>query len=195
MKVILLDDVARVGHEGEILEVANGYFRNYLEPRNLAVRATKGALRDLETRSRAIERRDEDKRAHAQELVEGLREQKVVIRASTGEGTRLHGSVTAQQIAEAAREQISLEIDRRDIDIPDPIRETGDYLVSAKVYKDVTAQLAVSVLPIDAEKEEQPAAERAEAEAVPEPKAEAAQEAVEESQQPVEDEAEGEEDE
>ena len=84
MKVILLDDVVRVGHEGEVLEVANGYFRNYLEPRNLAVRATKGALKELEARGRAIEGRDEEKREKAQELVESLREHKLVIRAPTG---------------------------------------------------------------------------------------------------------------
>lgn len=194
MKVILLDDVARVGHEGEVLEVADGYFRNYLEPRNLAVRATAGPLKDLQMRRQAIERRDDDKRDEAQELAERLREQKLVIRASTGEGTKLHGSVTAQQIAEATREQMGLEIDRRDIDIPEPIRETGDYLVSARVYKDVTAQLAVSVVPMDVEEEKQPAAEPAEAETAQEPEAEA-EAAAEKPEQAAEDEAESEEDE
>ena len=177
MKVILLDDVARVGHEGEVLEVANGYFRNYLEPRNLAVRATKGALKELEARGRAIDGRDEEKREKAQELVESLREHKLVIRAPTGEGTKLHGSVTAQQIAQAAREQIILELDRRDLDIPEAIRETGDYLVSARVYKDVTAQLAVSVIPIDTEEEKKPVAEDAAPETAQEPEAEADEEA------------------
>jgi len=158
MKVILLDDVARVGHEGEVVEVTDGYFRNYLAPRKLAVKATQGPLKDLEARSRAIEKRDQQKREKAEQAANRLRGQKVTVRAPTGEGTKLHGSVTAQQIAGAAREQLNFELDRRDIDIPEPIRETGDYLVSAKVYKDVVAQLAVSVVPLDAEEKKRPSA-------------------------------------
>lgn len=149
MKVILLADVPRVGHEGDIVEVADGYLRNYLEPRGLAVKATKGALRDLEIRREAIARRDEQKRQRALQLVEELREKRIIVRAPTGEGGRLHGTVTTGQIAQAAEEQLSLIIDRRDIDIPEPIREIGDYLITAKVYKDVEAQLPVRVLPLD----------------------------------------------
>ncbi len=158
MKVILLDDVPALGHEGDVVEVADGHLRNYLEPRKLAVRASKGALKDLEARRLAIQRRDQHKRDEAQELAEGLREQKIVVHAQTGEGTKLHGSVTSQQIADAASEQLGFELDRRDIDIPEPIRETGHYLVTARVYKDVDTQLAVSVIPIEAE-EAEPAAD------------------------------------
>ena len=158
MKVILLDDVPALGHEGDVVEVADGHLRNYLEPRKLAVRASKGALKDLEARRLAIQRRDQHKRDEAQELAEGLREQKIVVHAQTGEGTTLHGSVTSQQIAEAASEQLGFELDRRAIDIPEPIRETGHYLVTARVYKDVDTQLAVSVIPIEAE-EAEPAAD------------------------------------
>ena len=130
MKVILLDDVPRVGHEGDIIDVADGYLRNYLEPRGLAVRATRGAIKDLENRRKAIAQREEEKRVRAQQLAEELRTSKIIVHAPTGEGTRLHGTVTAQQIAEAAAEQLNFQIDRRDIDIPEPIREIGDYLVS-----------------------------------------------------------------
>ncbi len=162
MKVILLEDVQRLGHEGDIVEVAEGYMRNYLEPRGLAVRATKGAIKDLESRRQAIARREEAKRARAAELAAQLRERRIIIHAPTGEGTRLHGSVTAQQIAEAAREQLQFDLDRRDLDIPEPIREIGDYLVSAQIYKGVHAQLSVRVLPLDAVDEELPEAEVAE---------------------------------
>lgn len=162
MKVILLEDVQRLGHEGDIVEVAEGYMRNYLEPRGLAVRATKGAIKDLENRRQAIARREEAKRARAAELAAQLRERRIIIHAPTGEGTRLHGSVTAQQIAEAAREQLQFDLDRRDLDIPEPIREIGDYLVSAQIYKGVHAQLSVRVLPLDAVDEELPEAEVAE---------------------------------
>jgi len=187
MKVILLADIPRVGHEGDIIDVAHGYHRNYLEPRNLAVRATKGAIKDLENRRNAIARREEDKGVKAQALAQQLQEKKIIVYAPTGEGTRLHGTVTAQQIAEAAAEQLSFEIDRRDIDIPEPIREIGDYLVSARVYKDVTAQLPVRVVPLRGEGEEEQAEEAPE-----EAQAEAA-EADEETETEAEEEEEGEE--
>ncbi|MGI5818869.1 MAG: 50S ribosomal protein L9 [Armatimonadota bacterium] len=149
MKVILLEDIPRVGHEGDILDVADGYLRNYLEPRGLAVKATKGAIKDLENRRQAIERRDDQKREEAQKNAEELRGQRIVVRAPTGEGGRLHGSVTTGQIAEAAEQQLGVIIDRRDIDVPEPIRETGDYLITASIYKDVDVQLPVRVIALD----------------------------------------------
>ncbi len=152
MKVILLEDIPRVGHEGDVLDVADGYFRNYLEPREMAVRATKGAMRDLENRRQAIERRDEQKRKRAQEKVKELRERRIIVKAPTGEGGRLHGSVTTGQISQAAEEQLNIIIDRRDIDIPEPIREIGDYLITAKIYKDVETELPVRVVPIEDER-------------------------------------------
>ncbi len=151
MKVILLADVPRVGHEGDVMDVAHGYLRNYLEPRGLAVRAGKGALRDLENRRKALEGRDGQKRQRAQQLAGELRDKRIVVEAPTGAGGRLHGTVTTSQIAEAAEEQLSLVIDRRDIDIPDPIRQTGDYLITAQVYKDVEAQRPVRVVAMEGE--------------------------------------------
>jgi len=153
MKVILLEDIPRVGHEGDIIDVADGYLRNFLEPRGLAVKATKGAVKDLENRRQAIERRDEAKRERAEEKAQELRGERIVIRAPVGEGDRLHGSVTTGQIAEAAEEQLGIVIDRRDIDIPEPIRELGDYLISASIYKDVEVELPVRVIALDEDDE------------------------------------------
>ncbi len=153
MKVILLEDIPRVGHEGDVIDVADGYLRNYLEPRGLAVRATKGALKDLENRREAISRRDERKREIAQQKVEELQDQRIVVRAPTGEGGKLHGSVTTGQIAEAAEEQLGVIIDRRDVDVPEPIREIGDYLITAQIYKNVEAQLPVRVIELDEDDE------------------------------------------
>lgn len=155
MRVIFLHDVERVGHEGEVAEVADGYARNYLIPRGLAVKASKGALRELEERRSAIERRDQDKRDRAASLAQDLAQKAVVVKATVGEGQRLHGQVTAQQIAAAAQEQLELELDRRDIEIPEPIRLLGDYLISARLYKDVRAELPVSVVPDRALKEDE----------------------------------------
>lgn len=151
MKVILLTDVPRVGHEGDVVDVADGYLRNYLGPRGLAIPATKGALKDLENRAQGIARREEAKRERARQLVEELRDKRIVVRAPTGEGGRLHGTVTSGQIAQAAEEQLSLVLDRRDIDIPEAIRELGDYLITAKIYKDVEAQLPVRVVSLTGE--------------------------------------------
>ena len=147
MEVILLGDVERVGHEGDILKVADGYARNYLIPRKLAVPATGGALKDLENRRGAIARRDAEKREAAQALAEQLKDKLVTVKHVTGEGTKLHGTVTTAQIAEAATEQLGLKIDKRDLELAEPIREVGDYLVSARLYKDVHAQLPVRVVP------------------------------------------------
>ena len=107
MKVILLEDIPRVGHEGEIIDVADGYLRNYLEPRSLAVKATRGAVKDLESRREAIARRDDQKRVVAQQKAEELRTKRILVRAPAGEGGRLHGSVTTGQIAEAVEEPVS----------------------------------------------------------------------------------------
>ncbi len=197
MKVILLSDVPRVGHEGDVIDVADGYLRNYLEPRGLAVIATRGALRDLESRREAIERRDDQKRERAQQLVNELRDKRIVVKAPAGEGDRLHGTVTTGQIAEAAEEQLSLVIDRRDIDIAEPIRELGDYLITAKVYKDVEAQLPVRVVGLDGEERSvEEILEEAAEEYIAEEEAAGAEEALEEGldEEAAEEEA-GEEDE
>jgi large subunit ribosomal protein L9 len=146
MQVILLHDVERVGHEGDILNVAGGYARNYLLPRGLAVQATRGAMADLNLRRGAIAKRDDVKRTKADDLAAHLAAQLVEVKATVGEGKRIHGQVTTQQIADAVKAQLDFELDRRDIEITDPIRETGDYLLSVRLYKDVRAQLPLRVV-------------------------------------------------
>lgn len=146
MQVILMDDVERVGHEGDVIEVADGFARNFLLPKKLAVAATRGALKDLENRRRAIEGRESQKAAKAQAIADDLAAKRVTVHARAGEGQRIHGQVTPGMIAEAVSQQLGMEIDRRDIDIAEPIRELGDYLISVRVYKTVAAQLPVSVV-------------------------------------------------
>jgi large subunit ribosomal protein L9 len=147
MEVILLGDIERVGHEGDLLKVSDGYARNYLLPRKLAVPATRGALKDLENRQGAIARRDAEKRETAEALADQFKDKLIIVKHVTGEGTKLHGTVTTAQIAEAASEQLGLKLDKRDLELAEPIREVGDYLVSARVYKDVRAQLPIRVVP------------------------------------------------
>lgn len=176
MQVILLHDVDRVGHEGDVLAVADGYARNYLLPRGLAVKASRGTLKDLEARRFAIERRNEDKRSAALKVAEALQTQMIVVKATTGQGAKLHGTVTSSQIAEAASEQLGKDLDRRDIDVTEPIRETGDYLVNVRLYKDVMAQLPVRVV---SSKSAEEVAEEEEAAEAPVVEVEAEEPAVE----------------
>ncbi len=183
MRVIFLQDVERVGHEGEIGDVADGYARNYLIPRGLAVKASRGAMLELEQRRSAIEKRQAEKESSAEALAGDLGGKTIVVKATAGEGQRLHGQVTAQQIADAVLEQLGFEIDRRDIEIAEPIRLLGDYLIGARLYKEVKAQLPISVVaaegsgrsPDELPEEDQPqpkAAAEAEAEPEVEPEAE-----------------------
>jgi large subunit ribosomal protein L9 len=146
MEVILMEDVDRVGHEGDILKVADGFARNYLIPRGFAVHANKGALNNLDRRRKAIEAREDTKRAKFRVVADQLNGQSVTVKARAGQGARLHGQVTPQMIAEAVKEQLHMDLDKRNIEIAEPIRELGDYLVGARLYKDVHAQLPVSVL-------------------------------------------------
>ncbi len=155
MQVILLEDVQNLGHEGDAVTVADGFARNHLLPRKLAVEATKGALKDLQQRQRAIERRQAEKRDKAAAQAEQLAEHVIVIEATVGEGGRLHGQITPQQIADAIGEQLDVELGRRDIEIAEPIRQTGDYLVTASLYKGVRTQLAISVVAAEGEEEEE----------------------------------------
>ena len=149
MQVILLDDVANIGHEGNVVSVADGYARNYLIPQKMAVPATKGSIKQLADRRHAITGREDQKRAAAEELVERLKQGTLIIRASVGEGGRLHGEVTPQNIADAIAEQHSVEVRRRDIDLPMPIREKGDYLGTTTLYKDVKTELPLRVIGLD----------------------------------------------
>ncbi len=146
MRVIFLQDIDRVGHEGEMADVADGFARNYLIPRKLAVKATKGAERELEQRAASIARRDADKRSQAQALAAQLAGTTVVVKAIAGEGSRLHGQVTSLMIADAIKAQLNYDLDRRDVEIPEPIRLVGDYLIGARLYKDIKAQLPISVI-------------------------------------------------
>ncbi len=168
MEVILLDDITNLGHEGDMIEVADGYARNYLLPQKLVVEATAGNLKQLEHRRSAIKDREDQKHTQALELAETLKEESIVIRASVGEGGRLHGEVTAQNIAEAIAEQHGVQISRHDVDIPTAIREKGTYLITTSLYKDVSAELPVRVIGLeDDEEESEPTSEQPSEDAAP----------------------------
>jgi len=153
MKVILLQDVEHLGRMGDVKEVAPGYARNYLIRRGLVLPATTQALQRLDALRRQREQEDARRAAQAQTLAERLAAVTVVIPARVGEQGRLFGSVTNQDIAGALKEQHGIELDRRDIELEEPLRTLGTHTVTVHLGGQVHAQLRVEVV-----EEGQPAA-------------------------------------
>jgi len=144
VKVILARDVPSLGKAGTVVEVKEGYARNYLIPRGLAVEATEGALRSFQEQQEAMKRRAERERARARELARALSETAVVIRARAGEGGRLFGSVTAETIAQTLRER-GVEVSRKQIELPEPIKALGTYEVTVHLGHGLRAPIRVRV--------------------------------------------------
>lgn len=145
MRVILLEDVDGLGTKGDLVEVAPGYGRNYLVPRGLAEVATKGNIKALEQRRQALLRRAERERAEARAVAERLAAHVVKISARAGESGRLFGSVTSSDIADAVKEQLDIELDRRRIDLDEPIKAAGEYAVSVRLASGVSGTIRVEV--------------------------------------------------
>jgi large subunit ribosomal protein L9 len=146
MKVILRSDVAGVGNKGDVVDVANGYGRNFLLPRGLAFTASAGAEAQAEgmRRSRAV--KDAADRAAAEEVAKTLVSSPVTITARIGADEKLFGSVTTSDIAAAVTAQTGVEIDRRQLHLADPIRTAGTHLVPLKLHADVEFPVTVEVV-------------------------------------------------
>ena len=145
MKVILLQDVNKVGRKGELVEAADAYARNVLIRRKLAVEATGQAMNDLKLKKANDEKVAEENLEKAKELKEKLEKSSVTIRAKTGEGDKLFGSISGSQIADAAKEQLGIELDRRKIVVENPIKTIGSMSVIVKLHPKVKAELDVKV--------------------------------------------------
>lgn len=146
MKVILRSDVRDLGRVGELVEVKDGYARNFLLPRSLAVPATAGNLKDFQKRIAAAKEREQRERAAANAVADKIRGKRVVIIHRAAEGTtRLHGSVTNVEIAAAVSRLAEREIDRRDVDVRSPIRALGEYVVNVKLMRGLSVQVKVYV--------------------------------------------------
>lgn len=146
MKIVLRDDVENLGRKGDLLEVADGYARNYLVPRGLAIKATKGAARQADAMRRSREARDVRDRAGAEEVAARLTGARIEIRARAGEGGKLFGSVTNADVAEAVQRVTDVELDRRSIELTEPLKELGPAEVPVRLHPDVTATLSVEVV-------------------------------------------------
>lgn len=146
MEVILLRDVARLGREGDVCQVAPGYARNYLIPRGLAALVTEGALAQLEQQRQAEARHQRQLEAEAREFATHVEGVTLTITAKTGEEDRLYGSITSGDIADALESEIGHSVDRRKIELEEPIRELGTYSIPLKLLSDLVPTITVEVV-------------------------------------------------
>ena len=148
MKVILLSDVKGRGREGDVIEVARGFATNYLLPRNMALLATPGNVKQLEARMHNIRKREETKRAEAEGLAAQITGKTLVIEAKAGDGGKLFGSVTAGMVADALVAQLGVDVDRKKLDLHGHIKTVGEHTIDVRVYSDVTVQLVLNIVPL-----------------------------------------------
>jgi large subunit ribosomal protein L9 len=146
MKVILLADVKGTGKKGEVREVSEGYARNFLIPRKLAIPATEGNMNALKDQKQREERKKAEELQKAKELAEKLKGITVKLATKAGEGGRVFGSITSKQISQALKEQHKLDVDKKKILLNDPIRSLGVTKVPVKLHPEVTATLSVHVV-------------------------------------------------
>lgn len=145
MIVILTKDVKGTGKAGDVVNVSDGYARNFLLPRGLAEKGTEGNIRSLEKAKAQQEEKFNKEKEEAQKLANKIAELEVVILSKSGEGGRLFGSITSNDIAEALKEQHKIEVDKKKIVLENPIKQMGDYQVKIKLYYEVAGSLKVKV--------------------------------------------------
>ena len=145
MKVILLQDVKGKGKKGQMLEISDGYARNFLLPKKLAIEATPDAVNTMRMNDKAAAEKAAKERAEAVEISRQLREMTVVVTAKGGGAGKLFGSITSQEIADALKAKSGITIDKRKIVLSDPIKNVGTYTVQCKLGYEITAPLTVKI--------------------------------------------------
>jgi large subunit ribosomal protein L9 len=146
VKIILSQDVDKLGNKGDVVTVADGYGRNYLVPKGKAILATKGALRQADMMRKAREERERQAKEFAASRVARLGASPVYISARAGEGGRLFGSVTKSDVARAVEEQLGETVDRHIVRLDDPIRHLGTHSVEVHLHEEVNALVTVEVI-------------------------------------------------
>ncbi len=145
MKVVFLEDVPNVAKAGDVKDVADGYFRNFLLPKKLATVATTSELKRLEVQHQSAARREARLEKDAEAFARVLQDTTVVIKMRAGKEDKLYGSVTSADIAKEIKKLTKQDVDKRRIELPEPIRELGSHQVPIKLTKDVTATVTVVV--------------------------------------------------
>ena len=145
MKVILTQDVRAQGKKGQIIDVSDGYARNFLFPKGLAVAADNKALNEIKNKEAAAKHKIEVERAEARELAAKLEPVVIKLKLQAGPDGRLFGSVTSKDIAEALEKEYKISIDKKKIQLDDPIKSFGSFTIDVKLYQDVVGKLNVLV--------------------------------------------------
>ena len=145
MEVILLADVKNVGKKGEIVKVSDGYARNFILKKELGVEKTDKTMHDLKLQKAAQERRQQEILEEAQNLAKQMEAGSIVLKMKAGEGGRTFGSISTKEITSALKDQLKIEIDKKKLQLAEPIRNFGTYHVPVRLHPKVTAQVTVKV--------------------------------------------------
>lgn len=146
MKLILLEDVKSVGKKGDLINASEGYAKNFLLPKKLAVEATKSNLNDYELKQKAEAKRKQEELDKARETAKALEDKVVTIQVKTGGNGKLFGSVTNKEVAEAIIEQTKLDIDKKKVSIGDPIKMVGERTATVKLHPKVSAEVTIKIV-------------------------------------------------
>ena len=146
MKVILLDNIKGVGKKDEIINASDGYARNYLFPKKLAVEATKENLGKLESKNEANKFKKQNEKNDAIEVANKLKELVLTIKVKAGENGKIFGGVNSKEISENLKEQYKIEIDKKKIEVKETIKNIGRFTINIKLYEGVSAKLTVNII-------------------------------------------------
>lgn len=145
MKIILQQDEKKLGKKGDLVEVSEGYARNYILPKKIGVEATPANMNDLKLKKANDEKIAREQLAAAQELAAQLAEKIVEVRIKAGEGGKAFGSVSAKEISAAMKEQYGIDVDKKKLQLPEALKNLGSYEVSVKLHPQVTGKITVKV--------------------------------------------------
>lgn len=146
MKVILLEDVKSVGKKGELVNASDGYAKNFLFPKKLAVEATKSNLNDFELKQKAEAKRKKEELEQEQNMAKELENKTVTVKVKTGENGKLFGSVTNKEVAEEIVKQTGMQIDKKKVSIGDPIKMVGERTAVIKLHPKVSAEITIKIV-------------------------------------------------
>ena len=146
MKIILLQDVKSLGKQGEIVDVSDGYARNFILPKKVGLEANSKNMNDLKLQKANEEKKAQELLEAAKELAKVLETKEVVVKMKSGEGGKTFGSISSKEIAAEAKKQCDLELDKKKIQLPEPIKALGAYEVTVKLHSKVSAKLKVKVI-------------------------------------------------
>ena len=145
MKVILLDNIKGVGKKDEIINASDGYARNYLFPKKLAIEATKENLGKLESKNEANKFKKQNEKNEAEEIAKQLKEITLTIKVKAGENGKIFGGVTSKEISENLKNQYKIEVDKKKIEVKETIKNLGRFNINIKLYEGVNAKLNVNI--------------------------------------------------